>query len=31
VRDFRQKGWMDMEQGRITILDAEALKAQVSV
>jgi CRP-like cAMP-binding protein len=30
VRDFRQKGWMDMEQGRITILDAEALKAQVA-
>ena len=30
VRDFRQKGWVDMEQGRITILDAEALKAQVT-
>lgn len=30
VRDFRQKGWVNMEQGHITILDAEALKAQVT-
>lgn len=30
LRDFRQKGWLHMEQGGITILDAEALKAQVT-
>lgn len=31
LREFRQNGWLHMEQGRITILDAEALKAQVTV
>jgi CRP-like cAMP-binding protein len=30
LRDFRQKGWLHIEQGDITILDAEALKAQVT-
>ena len=30
LRDFRQNGWLHMAQGQITILDAEALKAQVS-
>jgi CRP/FNR family transcriptional regulator len=30
LREFRQKGWLHMEQGQITILDAEALKAQVT-
>jgi CRP/FNR family transcriptional regulator len=30
LRDFRQKGCLHIEQGDITILDAEALKAQVT-
>lgn len=31
LREFRQNGWLLMEQGQITILDAEALKAQVTL
>ena len=30
LREFRQNGWLHMDQGQITILDAEALKAQVT-
>jgi CRP/FNR family transcriptional regulator/CRP/FNR family cyclic AMP-dependent transcriptional regulator len=30
LRDFRQKEWILLEQGQITILDPEALRAQVT-
>ncbi len=30
LREFRQKGWLHIQQGQITILDAEALKSQVT-
>ena len=30
LRDFRQNGWLHTQQGQITILDAEALKSQVT-
>lgn len=30
LRDFRQKEWILLEQGQITILDPEALRAQIS-
>jgi CRP-like cAMP-binding protein len=30
LRDFRQRGWIHWEQGHITILDPDALRAQVT-
>ena len=30
LRDFRQKEWILLEQGQITILDPEALRAQIT-
>ena len=30
LREFRQNGWLHTQQGQITILDAEALKSQVT-
>lgn len=30
LRDFRAQGWIQSEQSRITVLDPEALRAQVS-
>ena len=30
LRDFRERGWILVEQGHITILDPEALRAQIT-
>jgi CRP/FNR family transcriptional regulator len=30
LRDFRQQGWLHTQQGKIIILDAEALHTQVT-